>query len=327
MKVSIIVPIYNVENYLKKCLDSLVNQTYKNIEIVCVNDGSTDNSLNIVEEYKCNYPEIIKIVNKKNGGLADARNFGIDNCSGEYIGFVDSDDWVDLKMYENMLNLALDSEADVVVCDYTEVYSDEEVLIKDDSMNTKILYESLVCNKLFKRELFEKVKIRFPLGLWYEDNATTYKLLFLANKVIKDDNYYYFYRRTRVGSIMNSQNNKKIYDMHEIGKNLYEFFSKYELTKEEEAAIEYIFIKNILFRQIPKIVKYEFPNIINMKKQLKKHYEVLENYFPNWYSNPVLLMDENGYFRRKIGSNHVYKLKKFKTSLSILLLSVIFKNN
>lgn len=325
MKVSIVVPVYNVEDYLKQCLESLVNQTYKNIEIVCVNDGSTDNSLKILEDYKNRYPEIIKVVNKKNGGLAEARNYGVDNCNGEYIGFVDSDDWVDLKMYENMLSLALKNEADVVISDYTEVYIDKEVLVKDDSINTKMLYESLVCNKLFKKELFEKVKIRFPLGLWYEDNAVTYKLLFLANKVVKDNSSYYFYRRTRENSIMNSQNNPKIYDMHKIGESLYDFFLKYNLSKEEKEEIEYIFIKNILFRQIPKIVKYEFPSIFKIKKQLKRHYMVLENYFPYWYENPIFIKDEDKYFQGKIGTNHVYKLKKFKTSLTTLLLTVILR--
>lgn len=325
MKISIIVPVYNVENYLVKCLDSLVNQTYENIEILCVNDGSTDNSLLILSEYAKKYPAIIRVLNKKNGGLADARNYGLDNATGEYIGFVDSDDWVHLSMYENMLKKALVKSAEIVVCDYTEVYNEKQVLVKDENGGYKILYESLVCNKLFKKSLFEDPKVRFPLGLWYEDNATTYKLLFLANKVEKEDKSYYFYRRTRPNSIMNSQNSSRIYDMNSIGKELYKFFSNYELNEDIRQQVEYIFIKNIFFRQVPKILKYEFPNVINMKKKMKEHFRNLENYFPRWYENKIFIEDKDRYFYNKIGKSHVKKIQGFKKSLISIAITVVFK--
>ena len=106
-KVSVIIPVYNTEQYLNKCLDSLVNQTLKDIEIILINDGSTDNSQNIIDEYSAKYPDKIKSFIKENGGQATARNLGITKATGEYIGFVDSDDWIELNMYEELYNKAL----------------------------------------------------------------------------------------------------------------------------------------------------------------------------------------------------------------------------
>ena len=111
-KVSVIIPVYNVEQYLRECLDSVVNQTLKDIEIICVNDGSTDNSLVILEEYAAK-DERIKIVNKENGGLSSARNCAIPLARGEYIGFVDSDDWIDLDFYEKLYNTAKKYKAEI----------------------------------------------------------------------------------------------------------------------------------------------------------------------------------------------------------------------
>ena len=325
MKISIVVPVYNVQEYLPKCLDSLINQKYDDFEIVCVDDGSNDNSLQVLKSYEEKYGDILKVYTKENGGLADTRNYGIDKSNGDYVGFVDSDDWVDCNMFKDMMDIAILKSADIVVCDYTEVYESEERLIRDNNDGNKILYESLVCNKIFKKELFQRGKIKFPIGLWYEDNATTYKLLFLAENVQKVDKSYYFYRRTRPNSIMNSQNSPKIYDMWDIANDLAEFFKKYNKSKEEEAQIEYIFIRNILFRQIPKIVKFELPNLFRVKKQLKQHYSLLEKYYPKWYENEILKKDENRYFFNKIGKNHVKKIFKFKKSLRCLVMSVIFK--
>lgn len=314
MKLSVIVPVYNVEKYLYRCLISLVNQSYENIEILCINDGSTDKSLEVLEYFKSRYPEVIKIYNKKNGGLADTRNYGLKKATGDFIGFVDSDDWVHIDMYKNMIEKMLKTNSDIVICDYTEVYSDKEVYIKDDS-EYQLLYESLVCNKLFKRSLFFDKDIQFPVGLWYEDNAVTYKLLFLAKKVYKENRSYYYYRRTRVGSIMNSQKSEKIYDMWEIANNLYKFFSDYEIEKSIQEQIEYIFIRNILFRQIPKIINLEFPNIFKMQKKIEEHFEIVEKYYRNWENNNLIINDSNKYFKNKIGKNHIPKIKGIKVNV------------
>lgn len=125
-KISIIVPVYNVERYLRKCLDSLINQTYKNIEIICVNDGSTDNSLDILNEY-ANKDKRIIVVNKKNGGISDARNVGISKVSGEYMMFVDSDDWVDLETCEKSLDAMNKYSVDVVLYSYVREFDNKSL--------------------------------------------------------------------------------------------------------------------------------------------------------------------------------------------------------
>ena len=127
VKVSIVVPVYNVEKYLRKCLNSLVGQTLKEIEIIVVNDGSTDGSQKIIDEFVDNYPGKIKCLIKENGGLSDARNYGMPYCSGEYIGFVDSDDYVDTKMYELLYTNAKANRSDMVTCDYYMVYGNNDL--------------------------------------------------------------------------------------------------------------------------------------------------------------------------------------------------------
>ncbi|HEX7869299.1 MAG TPA: glycosyltransferase family 2 protein, partial [Chryseobacterium sp.] len=120
-KVSVIVPVYNVENYLAKCLDSLVNQTYQNLEILVVNDGSKDGSEEIIKQYSEQYSDKIKAFTKENGGLSDARNFGIDRATGDYFGFVDSDDYVAETMFEEMLGLTEKYDAEMVICNIQKV--------------------------------------------------------------------------------------------------------------------------------------------------------------------------------------------------------------
>lgn len=137
-KISIIVPVYNVEEYLKKCIESLVNQSIVEKEIIFVNDGSTDNSYSILEMYKKMYPEII-ILNKENGGLSSARNAGIEIAKGDYIGFVDSDDYVDEKMFELMVNHSEEKNADMVICKHKWVFTNGEIVGSGGFKEEKIL--------------------------------------------------------------------------------------------------------------------------------------------------------------------------------------------
>ena len=120
-KISVIVPIYNVEQYVERCLNSIIENTYKNLEIICINDGSTDNSLKILEKIAEN-EQRIKIIDKINGGVSSARNIGLDVATGDYIAFVDSDDWVHNRYFEILLDFAIKEEADIVACDYKQVF-------------------------------------------------------------------------------------------------------------------------------------------------------------------------------------------------------------
>ena len=130
-KISIIVPIYNAERFLSSTLDSLVKQTMHDIDIICINDGSTDKSLEICERYQSQFPELIRIFSKPNGGIADARNFGLSKVIGTYFGFLDSDDTVELNMFETLYNKAIEEKADIVFSDFYWSYPDKEDIVKD----------------------------------------------------------------------------------------------------------------------------------------------------------------------------------------------------
>ena len=183
MKISVIVPVYNVEKYIDKCLDNLVNQTLKDIEIIVVNDGSPDNSQDIINSYQKKYPRMIKSFIKPNGGLSDARNYGIKKAQGEYIAFLDSDDYIEIDAYEKMYKKAELKDFDIVVCDLNYVYEDGSVKrvsskIEHDTTNIKNVYINMypcVWNKIYKKTLFEN-DIEFKKGVWFEDVDFLYKI-------------------------------------------------------------------------------------------------------------------------------------------------------
>ncbi len=201
-KISIIIPIYNVEKYLDKCIESVVNQTYKNLEIILVDDGSPDNCPKICDEWSKN-DNRIKVIHKKNGGLSDARNFGLNEASGDYVGFVDSDDIISSNMYEKMLDLMKKNDADICSCEFVRFLEGDKPYFKEDNeykiySNDEILKSLLtekitnhVCNKLFKISLFNNIK--FPVGKKYEDIMVMYKILLKTEKFIASKSQYYGY--------------------------------------------------------------------------------------------------------------------------------------
>ena len=217
-KVSIIVPVYNVENYLAKCLNSLIVQSYENIEILVVNDGSTDESEVIIKDFVSRFPQKVKSFNKNNGGLSDARNFGINIASGDYFGFVDSDDYVSATMFEEMLTLAQKHNAEMVICNIQKVDEDGKVIQKltqIPNMPEKIDLEShfsvfsdlsyFACNKLFKKELFHNK--RFKKGIHFEDIHLIPQLLLNCKTLAQTQNFHYQYLE-RSDSISKSHTEK-----------------------------------------------------------------------------------------------------------------------
>ncbi|MCJ7689722.1 MAG: glycosyltransferase [Clostridiaceae bacterium] len=223
MDVSIIIPVYNVQEYLSECLDSVINQTIKNKEIIIVNDGSTDNCTEILAEYKIKFPELI-IINQENRGISETRNVGLSAAIGEYIAFVDSDDFIEKCMFERMYNTAKREKSDVVMCNYilynqtsheqnTGKYviegSSEEGYINRTKSLEKFLTNDIkayVWNKLVKRALFTEHEILFPDFKVCEDTPVVFLLLAHSKRIfsIKDPLYYYRQREdslTKVFSI------------------------------------------------------------------------------------------------------------------------------
>lgn len=203
-KLSIIVPVYNVELYLEKCLNSLIYQSLKDIEILVVNDGSKDNSQRIIDEFYEKYPEKIVPLIKENGGLSDARNFGLDRATGEYIGFVDSDDYVSETMFEEMYRLAKKHDAEMVICNLQKVDEHGNItqkLTQIPNMPEKIDLKShlsvfsdlsyFACNKIFHRKLFQDK--RFKKGVHFEDIQLVPQLLLKCKTLAQTQNFHYQY--------------------------------------------------------------------------------------------------------------------------------------
>lgn len=204
-KVSIIIPIYNVENWLDECIDSVVGQTYKNLEIILVDDGSTDKSGRICDEWK-EKDGRISVVHKKNGGLSSARNAGLDIFTGMYVTFLDSDDYIELNTIEEMLKCMKEQEADIVSCAMNKIINGEIVQSRDINEERTYLQKDLldgfyyyrdglcgsVCDKLFKADFFES--LRFPEGLNSEDYYVLFNIYLRTKKMFYNNQCFYNYR-------------------------------------------------------------------------------------------------------------------------------------
>lgn len=242
IKVSLVVPVYNVERYLARCLDFCINQTYSNIEIICVNDGSTDRSLDILEHYK-KMDDRIVIINKPNGGLSSARNVGMNAASGKYIMFVDSDDFISSVAVEKLLENAEKHNSDFVIFDYLNAQNDSysRVAITDKSVyevsvfNIEFLdgymYSKLpvsAWSKFYNAQFLKENKLFFDEGLIFEDVAFFSKVYTRAKRISYLKEPFYYYTVVRNGNIM-SQN----------GKSLFDVFKVYEIAENELKKSDY----------------------------------------------------------------------------------------
>ncbi len=286
-KVSIIVPIYNTEQYLNKCLDSLVNQTLQDVEIILINDGSTDNSQNIIDEYSAKYPNKIKSFTKENGGQATARNLGITKATGEYIGFVDSDDWIELNMYEELYNKALGEDLDIVCCneylvtDNVKKKNFNRLIYPNDINNNYIIRESGAWNKIIKRDLVINNNIFFLENRIYEDLATIPTLALYTNKIGYINSYLYNYL-IRNGSTMNQiKYSKKLEDIFPV---MEELSIKFENNHKEE--LEYLYIIHLLREASLRFLLYK-----EGKNKRKEIINLMKNKFPNWRNNKYFKKD------------------------------------
>lgn len=217
-RISVIVPIHKVEQYLKRCIDSIINQTYTNLEIILVDDGSPDECPKICDEYAY-IDERVKVIHKKNGGLSSARNTGLDIATGEFIVFIDSDDYIELNMIESMMNNMIKNNADLVVCNIRYVFNDREyikysktdrILNKDEAMKEYIkdgIVQAVAWNKLYKKNIIGDM--RYKVGKTNEDEFFTYKVINKAEKIYYNSNAFYNYLQ-RGSSIMGKYSIKRL---------------------------------------------------------------------------------------------------------------------
>ncbi len=317
--VSVIVPFYNVESYIGRCLDTLVKQTLDDIEIILVNDGSKDRSKIVVDKYIKEYPEKIVYLEKENGGLSDARNFAIPYAKGEYIAFLDSDDYVNVEMYKDMYELAKRENSDMVECDFYWEYPDkkkEDIGVIYNGKKEMIEKVRVVAwNKLIKKEILEKSKVIFPKGYRYEDVEFTYKLVPYLDKVsfLKKPYVHYIQRE---GSISNNQNerNKEIFDVLE---HVIEFYKEKDLYEEYKDELEYIYIRYAFCSSLLRIVKIEDQNI--QQNLLDLTWEKVNTTFPEWKKNPILKS------KKDLKNIYLKTINKFTYEMYTTMLSLFQK--
>lgn len=288
-KISVIVPIYNVEKYLKKCLDSIINQDYKNIEIILIDDKSTDNSLKIAKEYGKNNSNVKVLSNSKNSGLSFTRNRGIEESTGDYISFIDSDDYIPTNYYSSLIASA--SKADVVVCDINIIYPNNKMERKKcGETKTKKLdfinngLAASACNKIFKKTLIGDM--RFEVGKINEDLAFVLPLIIKSKKVVYNNEVYYNYYQ-RGTSIQNKKISKKRFDIFtavDLTLNRIQDVEEYENYKD---AIIYnqiiVFLMYVLEKEENFKERYKYLKLFH---KLAKKYKINKNiYFKEFLNN------------------------------------------
>lgn len=253
-KVSVVVTVYNTEKYLRRCLDSIINQNFKDIEIVCVNDGSTDNSLKILNEY-AEKDSRVKVVDQENQGVSGARNTGVREASAKYLSFVDSDDYVDPKIYEKGYNLISSNDADVYIMRWDRFFSDTNLIKENPYYDSKVtvigdgkstigfprrtygLRLGVVWDKIYRKDIITDNNFKFEKDVYYgEDTIFNWILFTRVKKVVNDENRLYFYRDSRPGSIMTTLNNSRRIENHiAIAKHLVEEYNKTDYFKGAES--------------------------------------------------------------------------------------------
>ena len=287
-KVSVIVPIYNVEKYLEKCINSLLSQTLEDIQIILVNDGSKDNSGNIAKEYEKNNKNRIIYVEKENGGLSDARNYGLKYATGDFIAFLDSDDYIEKNAYEEMYNKAIEENADYVECDFIWEFPNKIRIDKQYPYKNKKEMLSFVrvvaWNKLIKRQLITDNNLEFPKGLRYEDVEFTYKLIPFLNKFAYVDKPFIHYVQ-REGSIANVQNERTA-EIFTVLDNVIEFYKKNNIYEKYRDELEYNYARYLLCSSLKRMCKIKDKTI--KEKLLTESWERLNSNFPNWKENVIL---------------------------------------
>lgn len=288
IKVSIIVPVYNAEKYIDRCIKSLIEQTYKNIEIILVNDGSKDNSLNIIKNYS-NVDGRIIVIDQENSGPSAARNIGIEKSQGYYIAFIDADDYVEISYIEDMLKKTYDLNADIVVCNYIEIRNNGEILskifkfIKDDEIYKKdeICLGEVLCGrgglvwgKIFKKSIIQNNNIKFNKDInMCEDLLFCLEFIKHTNIIAKNEKYLYIHNKCNNDSITAKYNKKLFIDQIRVQNSIELFIKNNDMYSIYIESLIYERLKGILWFCIYK----EVINKMNLRQKLINISEIIRN--------------------------------------------------
>ena len=287
-KVSVIVPIYNVEKYLEKCLDSLVNQTLKDIEIILVNDGSTDNSGQIAKKYANKYKDKIIYLEKENGGLSDARNYGLEYVKGDYISFVDSDDYISKNLYSELVKY-MEKDYDMIKFGILTVDLKNNKIIENKSQQFEnktgeeafdILYKTdkmteVAWGYLYKASFWKENNFKYSINMYHEDFGLTPLVILKAKKVASTNILGYYYVQSDKSITRNSDENKKLkmsYDLLKFYDNMVKKIEKYDISKKSKENIK-IYYTNCILLEIKnissKIERQKYIKEIKKRKMIK----------------------------------------------------------
>lgn len=299
-KVSVIVPVYNTEKYLEKCLDSIAEQTLDDIEIVIVDDGSTDSSPEIIRQFKEKYSDRVKTFTQANAGQGKARNVGIDLSDSEYIGFVDSDDVIDLNMYSDMYDAAVKNDADLVECDYSYVNEKDERIPKYGFVRAykdqkDMFHSPLVSpwNKLYRASILKKqnasnAQITFPEGLIYEDTSFFVKVIPEIKKfAFLDKEYVTHYLRPT--STMNVNKSKRVSNIFDVLQDTIDYYKNNDLNTEYSYELEAFCVRILTGSSLKRIA--HIPDRSIRKDYMDLTVDFLNSRFPEYRKNPYIKKD------------------------------------
>ena len=295
-KVSVIVPAYNAEKYIEKCLDSVLAQSFSDFEIVVVNDGSKDATLDILKRYQTQYPEKITVISQDNAGLSTTRNNAIRASTGEYILFLDSDDYILPDMLKTLLEKAQSGDFDVVASDVDAVYPDKTVRIAsgiDQDLDELSLEEKkklffgvypTVWNKLYKRQIFQNQELFFEPGIWFEDVLFYHKLLpnIKSIGVVKESFYQYV---QNAGSITYTYSDK-LYDIHLVMEKILAYYKAQGLFEAYKDELEYMYVRYMFATFIKRLSKAKDRKVF--QKGLAFAFQEVKRNFPRYRKNKHL---------------------------------------
>ena len=326
-KISVIVPVFNTASLLPKCINSLLQQTLQEIEIILINDASTDNSLSVIQECEKQHPNKIKVIDSKvNLRQGGARNLGIEIAEGEYIGFVDSDDWIEREMYELMYHQAIKDQSDLCYCyrqqvtETGEMSKDTATYFMPEGEVTELSRREMIVNHvtcipqfIYKRSIFVEQQIRFPLHIRYEDMMIDPLVLLYINGVsaVKQPLYNYF---TRTGSTMTTVNDEKYKDKIAVCQMIVDEYKKRGFYEKYEQEINHLFFRK---GYIHAALNY----IINSKKP---HKEII-----HFIKTQLLDLDQNyrnnQYYKLRSSFRYIDLLLSAKSNLVLRVLKTVFR--
>lgn len=294
-KFSIIVPMYNVEDYIEKCIYSILNQTFKDFELIIVDDGATDRSAERAQKIVEENPEKIKLIHQENKGLGGARNTGLLNATGEYIWFIDSDDSIKENALEE-INAFIDKhQVQMVIFDYCTVdendtmidmvygYDKADEVFSMENCPEMLFMPNSACNKVYERSLFEKTKVSFPEREWFEDLSTIIKIYpFIEKAGYLNQCFYLYFQRS--GSIMYNKNTDRNREIISAVNSLIKFYKDNNLFEKYKEEIEYLAVLHIYVLASVRVIKAD-----SKSKLLDEFKEYIQANFPQYLGNKYVL--------------------------------------